>query len=81
MYYLRLIGKYAKASTQNDLAYSANFWISLLHSLLNFGIGILGLVVLFGQVETIKGWDFPATLAILGVYLTIGAVRYWSRQI
>jgi ABC-2 type transport system permease protein len=75
MHYLKLIGSFAKASTQNELAYRANFWISLLHSLLNLGTGILGLVVLFGQVDTIHGWDLPATLAILGVYLTIGALR------
>jgi len=75
MYYFRLIKKFAVASTQNELAYSANFWISLLHSILNLGTGILGIVVLFGQVDTIRGWDLSSTLAILGVYLTIGAVR------
>ncbi len=75
MYYLRLIGKFARASTQNELAYSANFWISLLHSSLNLATGVLGLVVIFGQVDTIQGWDLPSTLAILGVYLTVGSVR------
>ena len=75
MYYLKLIGCFAKASTQNELAYRANFWVSLLNSMLNLGTGILGLVILFGQVENIRGWDLPATLAILGVYLTIGAMR------
>jgi ABC-2 type transport system permease protein len=75
MHYLRLIGRFAKASTQNELAYRANFWISLLHSILNLGTGVLGIVVLFGQVDAIKGWDLPATLAILGVYLIIGALR------
>jgi ABC-2 type transport system permease protein len=75
MYYVRLIRHFAKASTQNELAYSANFWISILHSLLNLGTGFLGVYVLFEQVETIQGWDLPSTLAILGVYLTIGALR------
>lgn len=75
MYYLRLIGLFAKASTQNELAYRANFWISLLHSILNLGTGVLGIVVLFSQVETIKGWDQTSTLAILGVYLMVGAIR------
>ena len=32
-------------------------------------------MVLFGQVETVHGWDLPATLALLGVYLTIAALR------
>jgi ABC-2 type transport system permease protein len=75
MRYLRLIGHFARASAQQEMAYRANFFISLLHSLLNFGTGVLGVMVLFGQVETVHGWDLPATLALLGVYLTIAALR------
>lgn len=75
MTYLRLVKYFAAASIQNELAYQANFWISLLHSLLNLGTGVLGLVVLFGQIETVHGWDFPATLALLGVYLSLSALR------
>jgi len=75
MHYLRLIGSFARASAQNELAYRANFFISLLHALLNLGTGVLGLVVLFDQVEAVRGWDFPATLALLGVYLTLSALR------
>jgi ABC-2 type transport system permease protein len=74
-YHLRLIGLFIRASAQQELAYRANFWISLIHSLLNFGTGLLGLIVLFDQVEAIRGWDFAATLAVLGIYLTVGAVR------
>jgi ABC-2 type transport system permease protein len=73
--YLRLIGAFARASAQNELAHRANFWISLLHSLLNLGTGVLGLIVLFSQVEMVRGWNLPATLALLGVYLVIGALR------
>jgi ABC-2 type transport system permease protein len=75
MHHLRLIGSFARASAQNELAYRANFFISLLHSLLNLGTGVLGLLVLFEQVEAVRGWDFPATLALMGVYLTLGALR------
>jgi ABC-2 type transport system permease protein len=75
MRYLRLARRFARASAQDELAYRANFWISLLHSCLNLGTGVLGLVVLFGQVEQVRGWDLPATLALLGVYLTLGALR------
>jgi ABC-2 type transport system permease protein len=75
MRYLRLIRCFAGASAQNELAYRANFWISLLHSLLNLGTGVLGVVVLFGQVEVVQGWNLSSTLALLGVYLTISALR------
>ena len=75
MYYLRLIGSFARASAQGELAYRANFVISLLHTSLGLGTGVLALVVLFQQVETVRSWDFPATLALLGVYQTLGALR------
>ena len=60
---------------QNLLAYQLNFWISLLHSLLGFGTGLLGMVVLFSQVDSIQGWTLSSTLALLGTYLMLGALR------
>jgi len=75
MRYLRLIGHFARASFQEEAAYQANFYISLLHSLLNLATGVLGVMVLFGQIETVNGWNLTATLALLGVYLTVSALR------
>jgi ABC-2 type transport system permease protein len=75
MVHLRLIGAFARASAQGELAYRTNFLISLLHTGLNLGTGILALQVVFGQVDAVNGWDFPATLALLGVYLTLSALR------
>lgn len=75
MYYLCLIKRFISVAFQNVLAYQMNFWISLLHSVLNLGTGVLGIVVLFSQVETLQGWTLPSTLALLGVYLTLGALR------
>jgi ABC-2 type transport system permease protein len=75
MRYARLLAQFIRASAQSEVAHRANFWLSLLHSLLNLATGLLGVVVLFGQVDTIRGWDFPSTLALLGVYLTVGALQ------
>ena len=75
MYHLRIISRFVKASIQNEMAFSSNFWISLLNSFLALGTGVLGIYVLFQQVETVEGWDFPSTLAVLGVYLTLGGLR------
>ena len=75
MRYLKLIQQFITIAVQNVLAYRMNFWISLLHSVLNLGTGVLGIVVLFGQVETVRGWTFASSLALLGVYLTLGALR------
>jgi ABC-2 type transport system permease protein len=73
--YLKLLRRFISVAFQNLLAYRANFWISLLHSLLNFGTGVLAVVVLFSQVERVRGWSRASTLALLGVYLTLNALR------
>lgn len=75
MHAVRLIGHFMRTSFQEEAAYRANFWIHLLNSLLNLGVGVIGILVLFGQVETIQGWTFASTLALLGVYLTASALR------
>jgi len=71
----RLVRVFMAASAQQALAYRANFALSALHSLLKLGTGVLGLLVVFGQVELVRGWSFAATLAVLGVYLLLGALR------
>lgn len=73
--YIRLTGTFIAASAQQEVAYRANFWISLLHSLLNFGTGLLSLAVLYGQIDTIHGWDYASALAVLGVYMLVSALR------
>jgi ABC-2 type transport system permease protein len=73
--YFRLIGQFIRASFLEEAAYRANFFIGLLYSLLNLGTGILGITVLFSQVKTVQGWTFGGTLALLGVYLVISALR------
>ncbi len=75
MYYLKLIGSFVRASVQAELAYRANFWLSLFHSLLGLATGVVGVLVLFGQVDAIRGWDLASTLALLGVFLILSAVR------
>jgi hypothetical protein len=68
MRYLRLILHFARASFHEETAYPANFFINLLYSLLNLATGVLGVMVLFGQIETVNGWNLAATLALLGVF-------------
>jgi ABC-type uncharacterized transport system permease subunit len=52
MRYLNLTGQFLKASFQEEAAYRANFYTSLLSSVVNLATGVAGSVVLFGQVET-----------------------------
>lgn len=72
---IRLIGTFIRLSVQEEMAHRANFLIAIFHSLLGVGTGIVGLWVLFAQVESIEGWTFAMTLALLGIYLMLEAVR------
>lgn len=72
---LHLIGNFARASLQKDLAYRANFWISLLHSCINLAVGVFSLQILFHQIDSLKGWSQAEALSLLGVYLVISSLR------
>jgi ABC-2 type transport system permease protein len=72
---LRLIGTFIRTSFEVDLAFRANFWIHLFNTVLNLAVGALAITVLFGRVSSLKGWDYPSAMALLGVYLTISALR------
>ncbi len=75
MYALQLIRSFIRCSAQQALAYRANFWIDLFNALLNLAAGVLGIQILFGQIQNLNGWDYPATLTLLGVYLIVSALR------
>ena len=64
-----------RASLQQDLAYRANFWINLLHSLLNLVVALAAILILFNQINDLNGWTFSATVGVMAVYLIIGALR------
>jgi ABC-2 type transport system permease protein len=64
-----------RASLQQDLAYRANFWINLLHSLLNLVVALAAILILFTQINDLNGWTFSATVGVMAVYLIIGALR------
>jgi ABC-2 type transport system permease protein len=75
MYYLRLVGAFIRLSIQQEMAYPVNFFISLMYSAFNLLTGIVGLVILFNQVQSVQGWTLASSLGLLGVYLIVGALR------
>jgi ABC-2 type transport system permease protein len=75
MHFLRLIPRFIQVSFLEEAAYRSNFFIALFSSLLNLATGVLGIFVLFNQIKTIHGWNMASTLALLGVYLIVSALR------
>jgi ABC-2 type transport system permease protein len=75
MRYLQLIPSFIAISFQEETAYRANFAISVLHSLLALATGLLSLGIIYSQVDDLRGWDFASAQMVLGVFLTISALR------
>ena len=75
MVYLSLVRQFLRASLQQEMAYPANFFLRLMVSSLNLASGFAGLWAIFSQVDSIHGWDLPAALALLGVYLLLASLR------
>ena len=58
MRYLKLIALFFQSSAQEELAHRANFWIHILHALLNLATGAAGMWILFQQVQRPAGLGF-----------------------
>jgi ABC-2 type transport system permease protein len=72
---LTIVRCYMRLSLQQEMAYRADFWSSVVGSLLNAASGLLGLVVVFSHTETIRGWDVNQTTAVLGTWLLLAGLR------
>ena len=56
MFYYRLFATYLRLGVLRELEYRANFWINLLQSLLELGVALGGLAVVFAHTDNLGGW-------------------------
>jgi ABC-2 type transport system permease protein len=73
--YLALIWVFIKKSLQQQMAFRSDFLIKLLHIFLGLAGGIGAIAVLFSQKQTLNGWSFAQTLAVLGVFLLLQSLK------
>ena len=73
-YYFRLIRAFMSTAFQRETAFRANFVFNLLNSSLGLIINLSGLSILYGQIDSLKGWTYPQALILLGVYSVVGTL-------
>ena len=73
MHPLRVAWTFFKIGLLNELAYRANLYLHLLQSGVAVAGAVGGLLVVFSHTETLGGWRPDEVLAVLGVYLLVGA--------
>ncbi len=57
-----------------ELVYRVNFLWQLFESLINLGVSLAGLGIIFSYTGSIGGWRPEEVLALVGVYLLMGGV-------
>ncbi|MDO8752912.1 MAG: ABC-2 family transporter protein [Anaerolineales bacterium] len=71
---IKLAFTYLRIGVLNELQYRINFFIQLLQSFISVATGLIGLSLVFGQVDTLAGWSRPELLAVMGAHLLMGGV-------
>lgn len=70
----KLAWTYLRIGVLNELQYRVNFFIQLLQSAIAVTTGLIGLSLVFGQVNELAGWSRSELLAVMGVHLLMGGV-------
>jgi len=70
----KLAWTYLRIGVLNELQYRVNFFIQLLQSAISVTTGLIGLSLVFGQVNELAGWSRSELLAVMGVHLLMGGV-------
>jgi ABC-2 type transport system permease protein len=71
---IKLALTYLRIGVLNEMQYRINFFIQLLQSFISVATGLIGLSLVFGQVNNLAGWSRPELLAVMGVHLLMGGV-------
>lgn len=70
----KLAWTYVRIGVLNEMQYRVNFFIQLLQSFIAVATGLIGLSLVFGQVDNLRGWSQPELLAVMGVHILMGSI-------
>ena len=68
-----MLWTFFKIGLLNEFAYRANLYLQVLQSCAAMAMALGGLQVVFGHTDNLGGWSRDEVLAVLGVYLIMGA--------
>ena len=74
MRYLRIFGLYFRIGAMGEMQYRFNFFVHLFQSILQLGMALGGLAVIFTYTNTLGGWLPDEVLALVGVYTLVGGL-------
>lgn len=72
----RLLAAFFKINLQMILAYRADTIVNLLMEILTLGWEILSLSIIFGNTQSLAGWNLGELVALLGVFHLVNALMF-----
>lgn len=74
MNYVRVFLAFLRVSIYSETAYRINFFVKLFQSLLNLGMTLGGLAIIFSYTNLLGGWQPDEILALVGVYFLVRGI-------
>jgi ABC-2 type transport system permease protein len=72
--YLRLLWIFLGNSLQLELEYRGNFVLNIFNSLIATAMGLLIIITMFGNADSLGGWTFLEVLTLYGVFMMMEAL-------
>ena len=72
---LRGVGALLKVSVASAMQYRSNFVLSLLTALLNDGMRLAPLLLVYSHRDTVAGWDMPHAMLVMAFFFALFAVQ------
>ena len=77
MNYFRMMIVFFWLGVMGEVAYRVNFFFQLFQSLLRLVVALTGISVIFSYTSSLGVWGQEEILALVGVYLLVGALSDW----
>ena len=74
MHWFKLLWLFFRLGFMNELAYRANFYMQFVQSLMNVGVALASLAVIFEHTNDLNGWTSAQLVVLLGVYFLMSGV-------
>jgi ABC-2 type transport system permease protein len=70
----RLAFLFFRVGALNELQYRANFFLQLAQSVLEIGMGLVALALVFSRTDELEGWSRPELLVVMGIFFAMGGI-------
>lgn len=74
MHALTVTRTFFRLGLLNIMQYRTDFYVSLLNVLITLGTQLLGLQVIFGQTEDLRGWTHTDLVVLVGIHMLVGGL-------